>query len=297
MNIKLEPGRYVVAVSGGVDSVALLHMLAGLQKGRHYFTVAHYDHGVREDSAEDRRLVQELAGLYSLPFVYREGELGRGVSEARARGARYQFLHDVRRQNDAGAIITAHHQDDVLETIILNLLRGTGRRGLSSLKSTDLLKRPLLHMPKKELLRYAEREGLHWREDSTNGDETYTRNYVRRRILPRFTEADREVLLALSNQTAALNQQIAEQAANYLHLQPAATTLDRHGFIMLPHAVAREIMAEWLLQHADAELSKHMLERLVVAAKTGRTGSKVDVNAGHWLQISRMHLALRPRER
>jgi len=295
MEFDLQPGRYVVAVSGGVDSVVLLHMLAARPDLE--LTVAHYDHGIREDSAEDRQLVQELAKLYSLPFVYQEGNLSPQASEAQAREARYQFLHETRQASGAGAIITAHHQDDVLETIILNLLRGTGRRGLSSLKSTDIVKRPLLRMPKKELLRYAEREGLRWREDSTNADERYLRNYVRKNLLPRFAEADREALLVISRQAAKLNQQIAEQAANYLHVQPGTKILDRHSFIMLPHAVAREIMAEWLLHNTGAELSKRMLERLVVAAKTGRASSKVDVDAGHWLCIERSQLALQARER
>ena len=179
----------------------------------------------------------------------------------------------------------------------MNLLRGTGRRGLSSLKSTDVVKRPLLHVPKSELLRYASGAGLRWREDSTNRDTKYLRNYVRQNILPRFADADREALLAISCTAAGLNEQIAQQAINYLHVQPAARVLDRHGFIMLSHAVAREIMAEWLLLNTGAELSKRMLERLVTAAKTGKNGSRVDVDAGHWLVVDRAQLALQPRER
>lgn len=295
MKIDLQPGRYVVAVSGGVDSVALLHLLAA-QPGIK-LTVAHFDHGIREDSTEDRRLVQGLAKSYGLPFVYHMGNLGAGVSEAKAREARYKFLHGVRQASGASAIVTAHHQDDVLETVVLNLLRGTGRRGLSSLRSTDVVKRPLVHVSKKELLRYATEQGLTWREDSTNVDETYLRNYIRHRILSRFAIADREALLTIVQRTAELNEQIRRQVTNYLHVQPGVKKLDRHSFIMLPHAVAREIMAEWLLQNAGSELSKKMLERLVAAAKTGRSGSKVDVDATHWLRISPSQLALERRER
>jgi tRNA(Ile)-lysidine synthetase-like protein len=295
MDIDLQPGTYVVAVSGGVDSMALLHMLAMRQGLR--LTVAHYDHGIRKDSVEDRRLVQEMARAYGLPFVYHAGELGPGVSEDVARQARYDFLHRVRRASGAGAIITAHHQDDLLETVILNLLRGTGRRGLSSLKSTDVVRRPLLRISKNELLRYAEREGIRWREDSTNADESYARNYIRRRILPRFAEADREAFLQMAGRAAELNEVINEQVANYLHLQPAPDTLDRYEFTMLPHSVAREVMAEWLLLNAEAELSRKMLERLVIAAKTGKSGARADINKRYWLEIGRTHLALKPRER
>lgn len=295
MEFDLQSGSYVVAVSGGVDSVVLLDVLA--KRPDLQLTVAHFDHGIRADSTEDRKLVQDLAKKYKLPFIYQTGELGAKASEARAREARYRFLHDVRQASKAQAIITAHHQDDLLETVILNLLRGTGRRGLSSLKSTDVIKRPLLHVSKKELLRYAKREALNWHEDSTNADERYLRNYIRLRILPSFAGTDREVLVRLARQAADTNALLTNELANYLHLQPAVKTLDRPGFILLPHRIAREVMAEWLLVNTGTELSRQLLERLVVAGKTGRQGTKVDVDAGHWLCLSQKHLALKPRER
>lgn len=280
----------MVAVSGGVDSVVLLHALQGLSGVR--LTIAHYDHGIRPDSGQDRLHVQQLARQYRTPFVYERGNLGAGASEALAREARYAFLRRVAQASGARGIITAHHQDDVLETIILNLLRGTGRRGLSSLGTTGELRRPMLHVPKKAVRDYAVANGLVWREDSTNTDTRYLRNYIRTNIVPRFSAADRERLLLLGAQTAALNHDISEQIANYLHVQPNTHVLDRHMFIMLPHAVAREVLAEWLLQHGRIELSRKLLERLVVAAKTGRSGSRVNINAGHWLYISPTTLAL-----
>ena len=94
-----------------------------------------------------------------------------------------------------------------------------------------------------------------------------------------------------------MNEAIQQQLVNYLHLQPAPDQLDRHSFIMLPHAVSRDVMAEWLLQNTDAELSRTMLERLVLVAKTGRAGTKTDVDGRHWLGIGRTHLALKLRER
>src|SRR5690606_4946866 len=131
--MKLEPGHYVVAVSGGVDSMALLDMVAKQSRPKVSFTVAHFDHGIRDDSHLDRRLVGEVAQRHNLPFVYERGELGAGASEALAREARYAFLRKVQHSTGARGIMTAHHHDDVVETAVLNMLRGTGRKGLSSL--------------------------------------------------------------------------------------------------------------------------------------------------------------------
>ena len=295
MDIELQPGRYVVAVSGGVDSAALLHMLTSLPEVK--LTVAHFDHGIRDDSAQDRMLVQELAKRYELPFVFHTGKLGANASEAIARKARYAFLDTVQRASGANAIITAHHEDDLIETAILNLLRGTGRRGLSSLKSTDAIRRPLLYISKKALLTYAQHEGLRWREDSTNSDTKYLRNYVRLQIVPRLNPEDRALFLQLVRRGHTLNRSIEVELANYLHVQPAQTELDRQQFILLPHAASREVMAEWLLRRTNVELSRRLLERLVVSAKTGRTGSMVDVDKGHWMRIDRTLLALVPHER
>ncbi len=309
MRVDLPAGKYVVAVSGGVDSVVLLHLLAQKQKeedrrrkvGSPSFdilhssfslVVAHFDHGIREDSAEDRKLVEGLAAQFGLPFEYAEGELGKDASEAVARAARYAFLRQVREKYGADAIVTAHHQDDVLETAILNLLRGTGRRGLASLRSTDEIKRPLLEVSKHELLRYAKREGLQWREDSTNADPKYLRNYVRLKLLPRFAEADREALLGLVRRMAQVNTELDAELDKYLDHQPAPTTLDRHAFIVLRHAEAREVMAFWLRQETGTELSRQLVERLVVAAKTGKTGSKADVDGKYWLLIKEESLQL-----
>ncbi len=311
MNIDLPGGKYVVAVSGGVDSVVLLHLLAQkknlesrssnfeatkfqIPNSKFDLVVAHFDHGIRTDSAEDRKLVQELAGKYGLAFECAEGKLGPKASEATAREARYAFLYSVMEKYGADAIVTAHHQDDVLETVILNLLRGTGRRGLTSLKSTETIKRPLLGVPKKELLRYAEREGYQWREDSTNADETYLRNYIRLRLLPRFAGAEREALLELVRSMHETNTELDEELASYMSAQPAPNILNRHEFILLTHAEAREVLAYWLRNQTGVELSSKMLERLVVAAKTGRIGSKVDIADGYSLEISTAQLALKP---
>jgi len=291
----LEGMRYVIAVSGGVDSVALLHILHGTPGVQ--LIVAHYDHGIREDSADDRKLVEKLAKLYDVAFTYDEGHLGAGASEATAREARYAFLRQVKDASGATAIVTAHHEDDVFETAIINLLRGTGRKGLSSLGSTEELYRPLLQTPKKNLVAYAKNHHLQWREDSTNANDDYLRNYVRHNILSKFDEDARKRLRELIESTRETNVQIDQLLAEQLYLQPDFNVLDRHWFIMLPHAVAREIIAAWLRGRGITDFDKSTLERIVVAAKMYAPGKQVDVSGKYVILVRRDDLALVSRDR
>lgn len=291
MKVALDPGKYVVAVSGGVDSVVLLDMLRQLPDIK--LVVAHFDHGIREDSSEDRRFVQRLAEKHKLPFVFAEGKLGVGANEDRARQARYEFLYQVQRAAGARAIVLAHHQDDAIETAIINLLRGTGRRGISSLRDRDGIARPLLHVTKRQLQAYALANKLEWHEDSTNQDIAYLRNYVRHKVLPRFTIEQRNRLVALVAAAAETNQQLDAQLVNYLHLQPTQGALNRKMFVHLPHTVAREVLASWLRHQGVRSFDAKTLERLVVAAKTAKPGTLSDVLQGYRIHIDRDSLALR----
>lgn len=295
MNIDIQPGRYIVAVSGGVDSVVLLHMLTRLPRNTHQFTVAHFDHGIRKDSSKDRMHVANLAKQYDLPFVYDEGNLGPGASEAEARKARYAFLYRVRDMAQAQAIITAHHQDDMIETAILNLLRGTGRKGVSSLRSTDIVKRPLLHLPKTEIHNYAKAHKLTWREDSTNTDTKYKRNYVRHNIVPKLTQAQRKELLHHIHMTRALNEKIDAELTEHLKVQPHKSNLDRKHFTQLPHAVAVELLAAWLRQHGVRNFDRKGLQRMVTQAKTLQASQQIDINVDYVIAVTKTHLTLIPR--
>lgn len=291
----LSPGTYVVAVSGGVDSMALLDMLAkqtGLK-----LVVAHFDHGIRHDSTLDRQLVQQAAKRRGLQFVYDQAALGPGASEDTARQARYDFLHRVREGSGARAIITAHHQDDLLETAVHNMMRGTNRRGLVALRTREHLHRPLLHIPKKELIAYAKGQGLVWREDSTNTDLRFRRNYIRHKILPKLSAAQKKELLGHIRDIHRIHDELEHELINHLHIHPSQNELDRHMFIMLPHAVAREVLVVWLRRHGVENLTSKTLERLIIAAKTWPPGRQADVDKKYVLHIDKKRLALRLRDR
>lgn len=282
---ELLPGKYVVAVSGGVDSMALLHML--LRQPAAELVVAHFDHGVRADSYIDRQLVQDTAKAYDLPFVYSEGRLGPAISEEAARQARYAFLRKVQKEQGARAIITAHHQDDVLETMLLALLRGTHRRGLSSLRSHDNCLRPLLHSTKNELKRYARQHNLQWREDSTNAELLYSRNRLRSNHMTRLSSSQRQQLVHSNTQMQAINDEIDQLTEGIVDKIRTGNGFDRSLFAFLPHTVSLEVLAHYLRMEWNVQLSKKLLGRLVVAAKTGRPGTSHNVQNTLFMKITR----------
>ena len=255
--------------------------------------VAHFDHGIREDSEKDRQLVGRAAKKYGLKFEYVEGKLGSNASEDDARKARYGFLQKMQSKFDAKAIVTAHQQDDVIETAFINILRGTGRKGLTALGSGDRLQRPLLVYSKNELHAYAQANHLEWREDSTNEDINYLRNYVRQKIIPKLNEKDKEHIINSLINLRSVNQEIDEEIAKYLQNETTSKSeLDKRLINDLAHDIACEVMAEWLRLNDIREFDSKTIERLVVAAKTLKPGQRVDINKKNYLHIDKNTLVI-----
>lgn len=181
--------KIVLAVSGGVDSMTLLDLLPPSPE----LVVAHFDHGIRPNSAEDASFVEQAAQVHNLEFQLGRAELNEGASEATARAARYEFLWQVAAEDSSAPseIWTAHHLDDLVETVAINLLRGTGWRGLAVLDAPGV-RRPFLEpellsntdepWDKAAIWRYAGERNLHFREDQTNSSDEYLRNRIRHKI-------------------------------------------------------------------------------------------------------------------
>lgn len=282
MNINLDDGVYVLAVSGGVDSMSMMHSLAQVRKKnkRLRLVVAHCNHGMRPDADGDRSFVQQKAAEYGLPFVYRSCNLGPHASEADARKVRYEFLHDVRRATRARAIITAHHQQDLLETAIINIIRGTGRKGLSSLDDGDYILRPLLQSSKEDIIAYAIKHKVDWVEDSTNIDTKYTRNHVRHVIIPRFSDSDGRQFGEYLIRAKELNQKIDAHLAAIIHSQARHDRLDRNHVIQLPFSVSLELVAAWLRHHECRDFDTKTLRRLTVACRTAAHNTSHVIRSG-----------------
>jgi len=284
MRVDLDPGIYIVAVSGGVDSMVLLDLLAKSQ-----LVVAHFNHGIREGSMADEEFVVSAAANYGLTIEIGRGHLGAKASEAEAREARYRFLNKVRQKYGVEFIITAHHQDDLIETAYINILRGTSRKGLSAIASNPAVKRPLLGYSKQEIINYAKAHKLKWREDPSNADTSYLRNYLRVKILPSLTKAQRENLVKNVEKVAKINIQANSLIATISHSICDKGRIDRVKFASLPQKAANELVAYWLSRRKFSSYDTKTLERLNLAIKTAKPGSRHKVASGLELVLSQKY--------
>lgn len=290
MKQEIKPGKYIVAVSGGVDSVVLLNMLS--KNNDLHLVVAHFDHGMRPHSSRDRIFVQNLANTYDLPFEYAEGSLGKDASEEVARRARYLLLNKVKEKYHASAIITAHHQDDIIETQIMNLLRGTGRKGLSSLQSNQQVIRPLLSYSKQDILNYAVSHNLDWVEDETNSDESYTRNWIRHNIVPKLSTSQRRFLINLQTTHATNNKVIDEILDTYIHPE-SQEILQKKYIVILPHDLALELLAHWLRKNNIRDVDSKTLNKLLIGVKTLKPGKKIPVKKEVYVIITQDEILIK----
>ena len=270
--------KYIVAVSGGVDSVVLLHQL--VTAGDHQLVVAHFDHGIRSDSASDARFVEALAASYGLPFVGRREDLGARASEELARTRRYAFLRQVASQHQA-VLVTAHHADDVVETIAINLNRGTGWRGLAVLNATDIV-RPLLTLSKQQVRQYALEHHLEWVEDSTNATLAYLRNRLRRLAYRSLDETEYGALQQLHRRQVALGAAIDSEVSRFIRTD---ATYDRYFTTHIDSVSASELLRAAVRSAGGVGLTRPQCERALVAIKTARPGTRYDCGGGVMLRF------------
>ena len=260
--MKVSPKKYLIAVSGGVDSVVLLEMLAKKHKN---ILVAHFDHGIREDSKEDAIFVRQLAVKYGVKFFTKREELGANASEEKARRARYKFLRELSEKQNA-TVVTAHHLDDVVETIIINMVRGTGWRGLAVLNAEDIY-RPLINFEKQEIINYAKQNNLKWREDSTNSLNVYMRNIVRHKI--DLNNEQKNELQILHQEQIRLAKEIKSEVTSLLKSIKNDNKISRYFINSIDQASAYEIIREL----TKGELTPSQIDSVINAIKTQRNGT------------------------
>jgi tRNA(Ile)-lysidine synthase len=196
--------RIILAFSGGVDSVVLSHLLmeCGLEH-----EIAHVNYGLRgEESEIDQQFIQQWANNNKMRFHllnarYDSSNSGKGIQEW-ARETRYSWLEALRNNNTKAVILTAHHSNDQAETILFQFIRGGGLTSLSGMKEiSGSVFRPLLSFSKEQIVNYAGKNKLPWREDSSNESVKYSRNFIRKNVIPLLQDINPSIAQSLSERS------------------------------------------------------------------------------------------------
>lgn len=270
--------RYLVAVSGGVDSVVLLDQLVAA--GDHELIVAHFDHGIRSDSADDARFVEGLAKYYDLPFIVKREELGSNASEEQARRSRYGFLRAMAQQYQA-MIVTAHHADDIIETIAINVKRGTGWRGVAVMQTPGIV-RPLLAVTKNEIRQYAVENRLEWVEDSTNASDLYLRNRLRHLFASALSTDQKEVILDIWRKQSKLKELIDQELVEFVQ----QAEYSRYYINHVDEQSASELLRAVIVAKTRLSPTRPQLIRAIIAIKTARPHTVFEIGNGVHLKFS-----------
>ena len=284
----------IAAVSGGCDSIVMLDLL--LRAKFDGIVVAHFNHGLRgRDADADAAFVLDFARRHKLPFV-----LGRGNTRHRAarhresieeaaRNLRRAFLLRTARKHGAGTIFLGHNAGDAAETLLFHLVRGSGSRGLGSMRPRTSvggirLVRPLLGFTRNEIEAFASTHSLDFRQDTSNASREHTRNRLRLDILPLLSQAvgfDSIPALArtadiLSAEDEWMNALIAEDASH--------STLSTRALAAMPIARQRRVLQAWLSRLTQSPLDFATLERARLMALSSSPPAKTNLPANHHLR-------------
>ena len=275
-----QANRYVVAFSGGLDSTVLLHALATGDKRDIPIVAVHVDHGLHEDSSDWSAHCKAVAGSLGVDFISERVSVKRDAGhgpEAAAREARYRVLAALLEPGDW--LLCAHHQDDQAETLLLNLVRGSGPAGLAGIAEIrsfedGSLVRPLLPFAQKDLRNYAALHDLSWIDDPSNADQQFDRNFLRREIMPRLASRWPDVGRRLQRSSriagdaATLLDELAAIDAATLGDRPDRLQIDR--LCALPTARQRNVLRYAIRQLDLAIPSESHVQKVideVVAAR------------------------------
>ena len=285
----------IVATSGGADSVALLRALAALAQRRTWrlwLVVGHVQHHLRDQAEGDAQFVADLADQLNLPIQRTDLDLSKspGNLEANARHARYQALADMAQQAHAGYVVTAHHGDDQLETVLMRLLRGSSVRGLAGMAwrrkllphHDCTLIRPMLALDHAKAQQFLNDLDQPWRHDHTNTDMSRLRARLRHDVLPSLRDIrpnTPQYMARLTDhlrQTHRLIENAIDYAAESVVLCDKTTTLDRPKARSLPKIVLGGLLQRLLIQAGanSDKLGRRTLDPIVKAIQDTQGGQR-----------------------
>ena len=271
--------KLILAVSGGVDSMALLAMYAHAD-----IIVAHVDHGARKSSTEDADFVRQKCRELGVKFYETKLELGEGVSEELARKKRYEFLKTIQ-EKEGGTLCTAHHLDDVLESIAINLIRGTGWRGLTPFYGDELV-RPFIisKMWKRDILKFTGEQNICFRQDPTNHETNYLRNRVREKMTE-LDETERVDIIKLFERQNELRSKIEKLVTELAKQTVVGKNFHKKElFLTADEKVALEVLRKICLMHGRS-LTRKQLKDFLSAIKTYVPHKKFNLPKNHFVTI------------
>jgi tRNA(Ile)-lysidine synthase len=288
---RFSPGaRYLIGVSGGRDSVALLHWLVNL--GYNELIVCHLNHQLRGRSSDaDARFVEKLAKKYQIDFeldtanVRALAKKRKTSIETAAREARYSFFAKAAKHHRCHTIFLAHHADDLVETFLLNLIRGAGLGGLAAMrdistrrvdKLTLTVVRPMLSVWRAEIDNYVREHRLKFREDASNKNLLPMRNRIRNRIIPYLEETLSRNIRQNIWRTAI----IAADEENWIDSKvpdSANADLSVLGLCALPIALQRRAILKWLRAQNISEVGFDLIERVRSLADQKTSVAKINL--------------------
>jgi tRNA(Ile)-lysidine synthase len=280
-----ENHTIIAAISGGADSIFLLHFLSQTPA---QIIVAHLNHQLRPEANDDEDFVQEISksNRFKSKRVNISAESKKhstGIEET-GRKERYKFFNELAKKHKAKFIITAHHADDNLETILLNFTRGAGLKGLSGMqKIENNLFRPLLDISKTEILAYLQLKKIGYREDESNKDNKYNRNFLRNEIIPKLKEINPSIVKTIRKNTENLREiqeRLEEEAEVWISANEISkNTFDAKKFRTLPPTTQKTVLLkihQKLVGNTNNISSTHLQEVLkIITANVGNKKKKL----------------------
>lgn len=302
--------RFVLAVSGGRDSMALLHVVAHhVPRARERTCVATFDHGIRSEAAAEVAFVQAWCAQHGIRCEVGAGDApalvaSGGNLEAAARELRYAFLARVAAEWGAALIVTAHHADDQAETVLLHVLRGASLDGLMGMRVRSphpqqpqlTLLRPLLRVPRSAINAYVQAHNVPHVEDSSNTDTDYTRNYLRQTVMPLLAQINPQLTAALARLSQLAQDELpiveaAFQSDMRLKLKQRAACwhMPLRTFNHLPTAFQRRFVQQAYRALTGKALTFEDVERARAVFERRRTSEVLRLTGGVEVRVVGIH--------
>ena len=295
LNPEYSVKKFILAISGGVDSMVLLD---GFNKLKLNVEVAHFNFQLRgKESDADEELVKQICSKNNIPFntntcdtaIYAT-EKGLSIQEA-ARELRYNWFFNLLQEKNADYIVTGHHADDSIETFFINLLRGSGIKGLSGIKNTQHIIRPLLPISRLYIELYAKKNNVSFRNDSSNESLKYKRNFIRKKIIPQLNkeiETSSSSILKSISHLAQANEYLAKKLIE--DAEKITSTIGNTIFIE-----TKQLIENIVLYSALSKYGFNQSQVESIQSDTKAIGKK-HYSSTHELLVDRNQLAIQPLE-